>query len=144
MTLPAVPIGGRLATGVLAIGTRSAVSPSFPTPSLPPIAVLPIPSRPPMQIRRINTDADADADADADTDAGTGAGTGTGTGAAPDGLELEVAVLEDFGDAVEEAIGVHSVDDAMVVGERHVHDRTNRHQVFALVLDDDHALLDGA
>ena len=128
MTLPAVPIGGRLATGVLAIGTRSAVSPSFPTPSLPPIAVLPILSRPPMQIRRINTDADA----------------GTGTGAAPDGLELEVAVLEDFGDAVEEAIGVHSVDDAMVVGERHVHDRTNRHQVFALVLDDDHALLDGA
>jgi hypothetical protein len=34
--LPAVPTGGWLATHVLAIGIRSAVSLSFPTPSLPP------------------------------------------------------------------------------------------------------------
>ena len=36
-----------------------------------------------------------------------------------------------------------AVDHAVIIRERHVHDRVNRHQVVALVLDDDDALLDG-
>ena len=46
------------------------------------------------------TDAVADTDTDAVADTDTDAGNATGTAPAPDGLQLEVAVFENLGNAV--------------------------------------------
>ncbi len=41
--------------------------------------------------------------------------------------QLEVAVLQNLADSVEKAVGMHAVDDSVVISESHVHDGMDRH-----------------
>ena len=57
-------------------------------------------------------------------------------------LNLELALFQYFRDAPEEGIGSNTIDDAVIVGQRHVHNRVDGHDVFAVRAIDDHHTFD--